>query len=426
MGGKMDFTNIFIIIFLAGTALDFLLDYTLEYIDFKYREKNGRKIPSELEGHIDEATLDKTCRYEDALYKLWVPKNIVSKAVTLTLLFTGFYPFVFENLWNLTGSSFFSLWALMIIVTIPESILTLPFELYGEFKIEKKFGFSTMTVKLWILDQIKSFILSLIISAILVFAVVFVLQKCGDIWWILMAAVFLGFTLLISIIYPMFIAPLFNKFSPLEQGELRTRLEGLLVKCGFKSNGLFVMDASKRSKHSNAYFTGFGKAKRVVLYDTLIEQLSQEEIEAVLAHELGHYHYHHVAKKLFISVPLILAGLFFISLFINTPLLYEGFGFDVSQGVQPHMKGIGLILLNLVFGGFSTLLSPLTNHFSRRDEFQADAWSKKLCGSGKPLSQALIKLNKENLSEITPPKIYSIFNYSHPPLLERIRAVEEK
>ena len=171
----MDFTNIFIIIFLAGTALDFLLDYTLEYIDFKYRAKNGRKIPSELEGHIDEATLDKTCRYEDALYKLWVPKNIVSKAVTLTLLFTGFYPFVFENIWNLTGSSFFSLWALMIIVTIPESILTLPFELYGEFKIERKFGFSTMTVKLWILDQIKSFILSLIISAILVFAVVFVL-----------------------------------------------------------------------------------------------------------------------------------------------------------------------------------------------------------------------------------------------------------
>ncbi len=421
----VEFNNIFVIIFLAGTVFHFILNQVLENIDFRYRKENGRKVPPELEGHIDAQTLDKTCRYEDARYRLWVPENIVSLAVNLALIFSGFYPFVFESLWKLTSSSFLSLWALMFLAGIPESIITLPFSLYREFKIEKKFGFSTMTVKLWILDSLKSMLLSLIISAPLVFAVVCVLEKCGDWWWILAGAVFLAFSLVISIVYPMFIAPLFNKFSPLEEGELNERLEKLLEKCGFKAGGLFVMDASKRSKHSNAYFTGFGKSKRVVLYDTLLEQLTPEEIEAVLAHELGHYHYHHLVKKMVFAVPLILALLFVISLFISGEGVYRGFGFDVSQGVLPHMKGMGLILLNLCFGSFTALLSPVTNYFSRRDEFQADAWSKKLCGSGKPLSTALIKLNKENLSEITPPEIYSIFYYSHPPLLERIRAVED-
>ena len=184
---------------------------------------------------------------------------------------------------------------------------------------------------------------------------------------------------------------------------------------------MFVMDASKRSKHSNAYFTGFGKTKRVVLYDTLIAQLKPEEIKAVLGHELGHYKHHHIIKKMCVMIPCIFGALFLMSLFISRSDLYTTFGFTVQP--VPEVQFLGIFLLGLVFGGFGTLLSPVTNFFSRRDEFQADAFAKNLCGTGKPLVTSLVTLNKENLSELTEPKIYSVFNYSHPPLLERIRAL---
>ena len=421
----MEFKNVFVILFIAGAALQFLLTHLLEFIDWKHRKVHGRKIPSELFGHIDQETLDKTCRYEDAKYCFWIPKNLLSFSLSLVLLFSGFYPFVFESLWNWCGRSFVTFFLFILIASIPGVVLEIPFDLYKEFRLEKKFGFSTMTLKLWILDQIKGLLVSLVISGALLFVLVFLVEHCPSWWWILLASVYTVFSLVLSIIYPMFIAPLFNKFTPLEQGELRTRLENLLSKCGFKSNGLFVMDASKRSKHSNAYFTGFGKSKRVVLYDTLVAQLSPEEIESVLGHELGHYKHHHILKRMIIMIPAIFALLFAVNLFINHVSLYSGFGFDVSQGVLPHMKPLGLFFLLMIFEGFTVLLSPVTNYFSRRDEFQADAFAKKVCGTGEHLSTALIKLNKENLSEITPPKIYSLFYYSHPPLLERIRAVKD-
>ena len=183
------------------------------------------------------------------------------------------------------------------------------------------------------------------------------------------------------------------------------------------------MDASKRSGHSNAYFTGFGKSKRVVLYDTLIEQLTIDEIEAVLGHELGHYKHHHILKKMMFMIPGVFAALFVASLFIKLPELYIGFGFDVGDFIPYQMMFIGVFLISLVFGEWMDLFRPILNFLSRRDEFQADAFAKKICGSGEPLCTALIKLNKENLSEIQVPKIYSVFNYNHPPLLERIAAL---
>ena len=185
------------------------------------------------------------------------------------------------------------------------------------------------------------------------------------------------------------------------------------------------MDASRRSGHSNAYFTGFGKAKRVVLYDTLIEQLTPEEIEAVLGHELGHYKHHHILKKMLFMIPAVFVTLFVISLLIKLPFLYEGFGFVVPQEIPYQLMFIGTFLIALTFGNWSTLLTPIANFFSRHDEFQADAFAKQICGNGEALCTALIKLNKENLSEIQVPKIYSIFYYNHPPLLERIAALRK-
>lgn len=420
----MVLSNIFVIIFLAGALLQFALNQFLEYVDYKHRAKHGREIPEELTGHIDAETLEKTCRYEDAKYFFWIPKNITSLIVSLVLLFSGFYPFVFEGLWNWCGRPFVSVFLFLIITSIPSEVIDIPFALYKEFKLEKKFGFSTMTLKLWLLDELKGIIVNLIIMVPLIYIMVALFEHCQNWWWLLLGTVYVVFSLGISIIYPLFIAPLFNKFEPLEQGELRSKLEVLLEKCGFKAEGLFVMDASKRSRHSNAYFTGFGKSKRVVLYDTLIAQLTPEEIESVLGHELGHYKHHHIVKRLAVMIPLIFAVLFAINLMINNAALYEGFGFNVSNGVLPHMHSIGLFFLMIVFGGYGDLLGPVTNYFSRRDEFQADAFAKKVCGTGEHIITGLVKLNKENLSEITPPAIYSIFNYSHPPLLERIRALK--
>lgn len=419
----MDFSNIFVIIFIIGTVFSFSLNMLLERLDFTFRKKHGREIPEILSQHVDFQTLDKTCLYEDAKYRLWIPSSILETILSLYLVFCGFYPALIERIWTWTDNPFFAALLFLVLGGIPGALLSIPFALYSEFGIEKHFGFSNMTIRMWIADEIKGFFVNLLILTPLLLAMIALFKYTEGWWWLLLGCVYLVFSLGISIIYPIFIAPIFNKFTPLEDGELKSRLEELLKKCGFKASGLFVMDASRRSGHSNAYFTGFGKSKRVVLYDTLIEQLTIDEIEAVLGHELGHYKHHHILKKMLFMIPAVFASLFVISLLVNLPLLYKGFGFVSGEVVPYQMMFIGIFLLSLVFGDWGILLSPIMNSLSRHDEFQADAFAKEICGTGEPLCTALVKLNKENLSEIQVPKIYSVFNYSHPPLLERIKAL---
>jgi len=420
--------NIFLIIFLGGTFLDVVINLILEKADHSFRKKHGREIPEIAAPYVDAETVDKTCRYEDAKFVFWVPQFIISAGLTVYLMLYGFYPSIFSHIVNWTENAYFQAILFMIIAEIPVVILSMPFDLYREFGIEKYFGFSHMTVGMWIADAIKSIIVGLLISVPLLSAVLFIVFHFENWWWLLAGGIYLVFSLGLSIIYPKFIAPLFNKFTPLPEGELKTRLEALLDKCGFKSNGLYVMDASKRSGHSNAYFTGFGKAKRVVLYDTLINQMTPEEIEAVLGHELGHYKHHHIIKKMAFMIPLVFLFLFAAFILLKIPALYEAAGFTMNQGEIPGTEYFfaGMFLLSVIFTGYGTLLHPVMNYFSRKDEFQADAFSKEVCGSGEPLVTALIKLNKENLSELQVPKVYSVFNYSHPPLLERIRALQNK
>ena len=424
----MDFTNIFFLLYLIGTLSDFLLDQILEAGNFIHRNKHGREIPPELEGHIDEATLCKTVAYKNASYKLWVPRHILSTALNLVLVLCGFYPMIFNAIWKWTGNVYLASLLFMLLASLPDTILDLPFSLVREFKIEKDFGFSKMTFRMWISDAIKSAVLSAVISIPLICIALVLLSHAAAWWWILLGAVYVAFSFLLSYLYPVLIAPIFNKFTPLEEGELKERLESLMEKTGFHAKSIFIMDASKRSGHSNAYFTGLGKNKRIVLYDTLVQQLSTDEIEAVLAHELGHYKHKHIIKKQCVTIPLIFAFLFAISLLIKRPELYSAFGFlekettDVSR-IGVELQFIGLFLIFLAFGSFLWIASLIGNATSRRDEFQADAFSGKICGGGKNLITALIKLNKENLSEICPPKIYCVFNYSHPPLTERIKAI---
>ncbi|WP_294427485.1 M48 family metallopeptidase [uncultured Treponema sp.] len=422
----MDLSNIFVLIFLAGTAFSFVMDMILERVDFSFRKKHGREIPEILTGHVDFETLDKTCLYEDAKYHLWIPSAILELLLTLYLVFCDFYPALFERIWTWTDNSFFVAMIFLVLGGIPGALLSLPFALYSEFGIEKRFGFSNMTFGMWISDEIKGFLVNIVIFAPLLLVMTGLFKYASAWWWILLGCVYFIFSLSISIIYPIFIAPIFNKFTPLEDGELKTRLEELLEKCGFKASGLFVMDASRRSGHSNAYFTGFGKSKRVVLYDTLIEQLTIDEIEAVLGHELGHYKHHHILKRMLIMIPAVFAVLFVVSFLVKLPSLYTGFGFNFIEETVPYqMMFIGIFLMSLVFGEWGTLLSPIMNTLSRHDEFQADAFAKNICGTGTHLCTALVKLNKENLSEIQVPKIYSVFNYNHPPLLERISALKD-
>ncbi len=419
----MDFSNIFVIIFIVGTIFSFLLEMLLERIDFSFRKKHGREIPEIVSSHVDSDTLNKTCLYEDAKYRLWIPSSILETLLSFYLVFCGFYPVLIERIWTWTDNSFFAAILFLILGGVPGALLSLPFALYSEFGIEKHFGFSNMTLGMWVADEIKGFFVNMLIMIPLLLAMIGLFKYASDWWWILLGCIYFAFSIGISIIYPIFIAPIFNKFTPLEEGELKTRLEELLKKCGFKASGLFVMDASRRSGHSNAYFTGFGKSKRVVLYDTLIEQLSVDEIEAVLGHELGHYKHHHILKKMVFMIPAVFVVLFIISMLVKLPSLYSGFGFVNVEVVPYQMMFIGIFLMSLVFGEWGILLNPIMNFLSRRDEFQADAFAKKICGTGEPLCTALIKLNKENLSEIQVPKIYSVFNYNHPPLLERIAAL---
>ena len=421
----MTLSNIFFIIFVSGTLFSFLLDMILERIDFSFRKKHGTEIPEILSGYVETETLKKTCLYENAKYRLWIPSTILELLLTLYLVFCGFYPALSSQIWSWTDNSFFAAILFLILASVPGVLLSVSFALYSEFGIEKHFGFSKMTFGMWIGDEIKGFLINLVIMAPLLLAMTGLFKYASSWWWILLGCVYFVFSIAISVIYPIFIAPIFNKFTPLEDGELKTRLENLLKKCGFKASGLFVMDASRRSGHSNAYFTGFGKAKRVVLYDTLIEQLTPEEIEAVLGHELGHYKHHHILKKMLFMIPAVFVTLFVISLLIKLPFLYEGFGFVVPQEIPYQLMFIGTFLIALTFGNWSTLLTPIANFFSRHDEFQADAFAKQICGNGEALCTALIKLNKENLSEIQVPKIYSIFYYNHPPLLERIAALRK-
>lgn len=429
----MDFSNVFVIIFLAGTCLHFVLNQILEFIDYRARKVHGKEIPSELAGFVDEAKIEQTCAYENAKYFLWIPHNVLSLVLGLFLWFSGYYTALFNWLWISTYNVYLTALLFAFLSSIPSIILDLPFELYSEFVLEKKFGFSNMTFKLWLSDTVKNLIVSLVLAVPLLCIMLLLLQKTAGWWWLLLGIVYVLFSLVISVVYPLVIAPLFNKFTPVEDETLKSRIENVMTRTGLKVNGIFMMDASKRSKHSNAYFTGIGKAKRIVLYDTLVEQLTVDEIEAVLGHELGHYKKKHIVKRLCVSIPLTFIVLFALSILITIPELYTGFGFTpelavLSNGtfrVLPYIQFIGVLLAVTCFEGFSDLADLVSNASSRKDEFEADKFAAVLCGTGEPLSTALIKLNRENLHEFTPPKIYSVFNYNHPPLLERIRAVKD-
>ena len=301
----------------------------------------------------------------------------------------------------------------MLSLMLLSSALELPFSLYSTFVIEERFGFNRTTAKTFVIDLFKGLLLVLALGAPLLWVVLWLMEKSGDLWWIYTWVVWTGFGLLIAWAYPSWIAPLFNKFTALEDGETLTRINNLLQRCGFSSKGVFVIDGSRRSSHGNAYFAGFGKNKRIVFFDTLLKSLNNDELEAVLAHELGHFKHKHIIKSMAISMVTSLAGLALLAW-----LMQQGW-FYTSLGVSQTSNYMALLLFSITLPVFTFLLHPVMSLLSRKNEFEADRFAAQQ-SRAEYLIQALVTMYKENASTVTPDPLYSAFYDSHPPAPVRI------
>ena len=342
-------------------------------------------------------------------------------AVTLGWTLLGGLDFLNNAVTHLWGQGLLPQAGLIGLFIAINAVIDIPFSLYGTFVIEKNFGFNKTTPQLWLQDLAKSLVLGLLIGTPLLLLVLWLMGVAGATWWVWTWGVWMGFNVLAMLIYPTWIAPWFNKFQPLQDEALATRVQALMQRCGFKAQGFYVMDGSKRSAHANAYFTGFGASKRVVFYDTLLERLNADEVDAVLAHELGHYAHRHIQKRVVSLFALSLLGFALLGWLCTQVWFYTGLG------VLPHLHGsndaLALLLFMLALPPFTAFIGPIFSGLSRRDEFQADAYAVNK-SSGTHLASALLKLYEDNASTLTPDPWYVRFYYSHPPALQRLSRMQ--
>ncbi|MEX0322196.1 MAG: M48 family metallopeptidase [Puniceicoccaceae bacterium] len=375
-------------------------------------------VPDAYKDFIDEATYDKSVSYTLAKNRLGILETVYDAAILTLILFSGLLPALWGWLSGFVGSGVWgqalSLFVIFTLIGLPG----LPFEWYSQFRLEEKFGFNKSTIGLWISDKIKGLLIGAAIGIPLLAFLVW-LVGTTQFWWIWGFAAFFVFQLLMVVLYPMFIMPLFNKFEDLPEGSLRERLMGLGDRTGFRARTILVMDGSKRSGHSNAFFTGFGKFRRIVLFDTLIEQLKERQLESVLAHEIGHYKLGHIPKMLLLSATSLLVSFIALGWLQKSSWFVEAFGFAGTGEIGPVV-----LLFGLLAGLVTFWLSPLTNALSRKHEYEADSFARDaLDNDPQPLLESLRVLSEKNLSNLTPHPIYSAFHYSHPTLLERESAL---
>ena len=421
----MDIRNPFVIIFLVFFVASTITKLSLAFINYFHRKKHLGIIPKELEGRLDQEKMKKIDEYSNIKLIYSLCTMIISRIIILLFLCLGFYPWLVSVFNGWTQNLYFLVILFFFTDDLLDTVLSIPGDLYFHFGIEKKFGFNKMTLGLWFSDLIKDLILSFVIKAIMLIVLVFVFKTFADMWWLPIWCFMILFSLAMQVIYPQFIAPFFNKFSPLPDGELRDKLTSLLVKSGYKPDGLFVVDSSKRSTHSNAYFTGMGKAKRIVLYDTLIEKMTPDELTAVMGHEIGHRKKGHILKNMITSFVKSLVMLFLASKLLTLSSLYNGFGFVISADHINEAYYIGLFLLVIIFSPISYFFQPFSAWRSRCHEYEADRFSAELTNIPEALIEGLIKLNLDNLSNLYPAPSYVRFYASHPPLLQRIAALRK-
>ncbi len=414
---KMIPFNIYLSAYIAIYLTSFVLSVFIDWLNVKYLEKHGRKVPAAFEGMIDENELIKISQYTTDNIRFKRVEGSMGRMLFLFIILSGILPWLAEAV----DHHHFLLAGLLFFGTpgIVEAIASLPFDYYHSFVLEEKYDFNTKTLNIWFSDIVKSFLVMIVLGAFLLSALLLMLKYMGQSWWIWAWIVLLMFQLLMTILYPTVIAPIFNKFTPIEDDDLITGIEKLAKGEGINVEGIYQMDATKRTRHTNAYLSGLGKAKRIVLFDSLIQAHSHEEILAILAHEIGHLKKNHIKKQL-AAVSLVSLLLFYLaSKLLVWDVMYASFGFsNMSQYV-------GLFLVSVLWGPLSFFLSPIGMAVSRQFEREADVFSRHALKTAKPLSNALKKMARENLSNLTPHPLYVCFNYSHPPLLERVEYLDK-
>jgi len=413
------------VFFLVALALSTTLRFWLGVRHMRHVRTCRGEVPAEFATHVTLADHARAADYTVAKVRLGQVEILIEAALLLVFTLGGLLYAIDGGVRSWLGNGYAHDLALFAMVSLVGFAVGLPASLYRTFRLEAAFGFNKMTWRLWLVDLLKGAALAIVIGAPLLLVVLWLMQQMGERWWLYVWLFWMGFNLLVLVLYPTVIAPLFNKFSPLADASLKQRIEALLTRCGFASSGLFVMDGSKRSAHGNAYFTGFGAARRIVFFDTLLEKLAPQEIEAVLAHELGHYHHKHVIKRILLLAVMSLGMLWLLGQVIDQAWFYAGLNVikvgagDTATQTLTGQTAMGLLLFSMVLPVFLFPLSPLTSALSRRDEYQADAYAARQTAAH-DLVTALVKLYRDNAATLTPDPVYSLFHDSHPPASQRI------
>ncbi|RJG05581.1 M48 family peptidase [Noviherbaspirillum cavernae] len=407
----------FSVLFVSFLAITLIVRFWLGSRHIRHVLSHRSAVPPEFAEKIPLHAHQKAADYTIAKTKFGLFMLIVNTAVLIGFTLLGGLQWISVTLFKFIGAGMTYQLGLLAAFAVISGLIDLPFEYYKQFRLEARFGFNKMTPRLFFTDLIKSALIGIAIGLPLVWVILTLMEKAGDLWWLYAWLVWTGFQLLMLVLYPTVIAPLFNKFTPLQDDTLRARIEGLMQRVGFASKGLFVMDGSKRSSHGNAYFSGFGAAKRIVFFDTLLARLAPHEIEAVLAHELGHFKLKHIIKRIAVMFAISLGMLALLGFLKNQAWFYTGLGVDpLLVGSNDAMA---LILFMLTLPVFTFLFSPLSSITSRKHEFEADAFAAQYTNA-QDLVSALVKLYEDNASTLTPDPIHSAFYDSHPPASIRI------
>lgn len=410
--------------------LDFALTTALSWLSLAYLKRRAAvPLPPEWAALLDTSRFPQMVAYREAHTRLAQGARIADLAVTLGILLSGLLPALARWAAALPVARVVQGLAVLAVLGIISYVTGLPWGLLSDFGVERKFGFSTITPKTWLLDQVKSLVLVLVLGVPVVSLLLFLMERMGELWWLPAWGSVTLFQLLVAYIAPVVILPLFNKFEPLQDEALREEIFALAQRAGFPLSGVFQINASLRSTHSNAYFTGFGKNRRIALFDTLLEQLSHHQILAVLAHEIGHWKKRHVLQGLVGGILFSGVGLAVVAWVLARPWLYTVVGMeDLYRAVGPvgPVAVVGLFLFGVLASPLGLLLSPVANGISRRREYQADAYSLELYDHPTALEEGLIRLTEMNLSNLFPHPLAVIFYYSHPPLLQRVEALRQR
>ena len=404
--------------FAVALALGLVLKFWLASRQIRHVAQHRDNVPTAFANTITLAAHQKAAGYTIAKLRLGLLEMALGTAILLGWTLLGGLSALNQSLLQWLGGGMGQQIGLLAAFVLIGALIDLPMTLYQTFVLEELFGFNKMTFKLWLADLLKSSVMGALIGLPIAALILWVMGATGSGWWLWAWGVWMGFNLLLLLIYPTVIAPMFNKFQPLQDETLKARVTALMQRCGFAAKGLFVMDGSKRSAHANAYFTGFGAAKRVVFYDTLLAKLSAGEVDAVLAHELGHFKHKHIIKRIVSMFAISLAGFALLGWLARQAWFYSGLG--VSPNLNSPNDALALLLFMLAMPVFSFFISPLFAQLSRKHEFEADAYAVAQT-SGADLSTALLKLYEDNASTLTPDPVYVKFYYSHPPASERLQ-----